>query len=90
MSAKYQVFLHPKAAKELDGLKPEIRERVESALKGLSVHPTKGIPLNPSRFRRIRVGNYRVIYETDDAKNKVIVLLIGHRKNVYDSFKRLF
>ncbi len=90
MSEKFHVLLHPKAAKELDGLRPEIRERVKSALKELATSPGNGTPLNPSRFRRIRIGDYKVIYEPDDVKKKVIVLFVVHRKNIYDDFRRLF
>jgi mRNA interferase RelE/StbE len=32
---------------------------------------------------RIRVGNYRVIYEIDDGKIIVIVVSVGHRKDIY-------
>lgn len=32
---------------------------------------------------RIRVGNYRVIYEIDDQQSMVTVLHIGHRRDVY-------
>ena len=33
---------------------------------------------------RIRVGDYRIIYRVDDGKVTVLVLLIGHRREVYD------
>ncbi|MBO9684519.1 MAG: type II toxin-antitoxin system RelE/ParE family toxin [Flavisolibacter sp.] len=33
---------------------------------------------------RIRVGNYRIIYEIIDDKLKVIVITIAHRKDVYE------
>ena len=51
--------------------------------------PEKGTPLNPSRFRRIRVGDYRAIYEIGRKERKVIVLLVGHIRRVYDEFRRL-
>jgi len=35
------------------------------------------------------MGDYRVIYEIDKSSGKIIVLFIGHRKNVYDEFSRL-
>jgi mRNA interferase RelE/StbE len=34
---------------------------------------------------RIRVGDYRIIYRVDDGKVVVLVLLIGHRREVYDA-----
>ena len=89
MSLKFQILLHPKAVKELNGIQPEFRNRIKSAMEELSESPEKGIPLNPSRFRRIRVGDYRAIYEIDRKERKVIVLLVGHRRRVYDEFRRL-
>ena len=40
-------------------------------------------------FLRIRVGDYRAIYEIDRKDKRVIVLHIGHRSRVYDDFSRL-
>ncbi|MDG7018503.1 MAG: type II toxin-antitoxin system RelE/ParE family toxin [Nitrososphaerota archaeon] len=45
--------------------------------------------MKPSKFWKIRVGDYRVSYEIDNTSNRVIVLFVGHRKNVYDEFSRL-
>jgi len=36
-----------------------------------------------------RVGDYRAIYEIDDEKKTVIILFIGHRRDVYDEFSGL-
>jgi mRNA interferase RelE/StbE len=32
---------------------------------------------------RIRFGNYRVIYQIDEAENKIIIIQVGHRKDIY-------
>jgi len=32
---------------------------------------------------RIRVGDYRVVYEIDDQAKNALVLAIGHRKEIY-------
>ncbi len=45
--------------------------------------------MKPSRFWKIRVGDYRAIYEIEGSEHQVIVLFVGHRKNVYDEFFRL-
>jgi mRNA interferase RelE/StbE len=34
-------------------------------------------------FHRIRVGDYRIVYEIDEEKSVILVLKIGHRKEVY-------
>ena len=59
------------------------------SLARLEGSPEIGDQLKPSQFWKIRVGDYRIIYEIDRSSNRVIVLFIGHRKNVYDEFSRL-
>ena len=60
------------------------------SVKELERTPDRGDQMKPSQFRRLRVGDYRVIYEIDLHSKRVIVLHVGHRKNVYDDFTRLF
>jgi mRNA interferase RelE/StbE len=36
---------------------------------------------------RIRVGDYRVIYELDDSRSVVVIHAAGHRKDVYRGFE---
>ena len=86
-----QVFLDPKAAKLLSRLSVPLRTRIKDALRELQDSPeTKGERLAESAFWRIRVGDYRAIYEIDGKGKKVVILYIGHRSTVYDDFTRLF
>lgn len=85
----FTVLLHPKAARSLRKLQASLRIRILESLKELELNPEKGDQLKPSQFWRLRVGDYRVIYEIDRKTNRIIVLHIGHRKNVYDEFSRL-
>jgi mRNA interferase RelE/StbE len=85
----FKVLLHPKAARSLKKLQASIRKRIVESIKELERLPEKGDPLKPSQFWRLRVGDYRVIYEFDRHTGQVIVLYVGHRKNVYDEFSRL-
>lgn len=86
----YAVFLHPKAAKELERLDKEVRRAVLAKLRELRDDPERtGAVLKYSHFRKIRIGDYRAIYEVYDKERKVVVLYIGHRKDVYDDFSKL-
>ena len=85
----FAVLLHPKAARSLRKLPPSIRDRIVQATRELADSPERGDQLKPSRFWRLRVGDHRVIYEIDRQSSRVIVLYVGHRKNVYDEFSRL-
>lgn len=85
----FSVLLTPRAARSLRKLQLSIGKRMMASMKELEKSPEIGEQLKPSRFWKIRVGDYRVIYETDKASDRVTVLFIGHRKNVYDEFTRL-
>jgi len=85
----YSVLFTPKAARSLRKLQRSVGPRIAEALKTLERSPETGEQLAPSRFWKIRVGDYRVVYEIDRPKSRVIVLFVGHRKNVYDEFSRL-
>ncbi|MFQ5761895.1 MAG: type II toxin-antitoxin system RelE/ParE family toxin [Candidatus Bathyarchaeia archaeon] len=87
---RFQVLLHPKAAKFLAKIPASLKNRIRDSLKELEDSPEeKGEQLKPSHFWRLRIGEYRAIYEIDTANHRVIVLYVGHRKNVYDDFSRL-
>ncbi|MDG6917763.1 MAG: type II toxin-antitoxin system RelE/ParE family toxin [Nitrososphaerota archaeon] len=85
----FSVLFRPKAARSLRKLQRSFGTRIQESLKVLERSPEVGEQLKPSKFWEIRVGDYRVIYEIDKASNRVIVLFVGHRKNVYDEFSRL-
>jgi len=87
----FAVLLHPKAAKELDKLERQNKDRIIARLKDLRDKPdTLGKILKPSGFWSLRIDDYRVIYEIEKPKKRVVVLFIGHRKKVYDDFSKLF
>ena len=86
----FGVFLHPKAARFLKKAEPSLRRRIREDLVRLADSPEeKGERLMHSPFWRLRVGDYRVIYEIDGEQKKFIVLFIGHRRDVYDDFSRM-
>lgn len=83
--ALYKIELRKSAAKELRNLpKPYIRS-ITSAIADLATdpRPTGAIKLSGSNSFRIRIGTFRVIYEIHDDVLIVVVIKIGHRKDVY-------
>jgi mRNA interferase RelE/StbE len=86
----FEVLLEPKAAKALRKLDDTNRTRMKKALTDVAVDPWKaGKSLHPSNFWGVKSGDYRAVYEINANKNQVIVLFIGHRKNVYDDFSKM-
>ena len=66
------------------------KDRIKEKLKQLKNNPQKtGKHLKPSKYYRLRIGDIRAIYEINQTKKQVIILYIGHRKNVYDDFSKL-
>ena len=81
----FEVHILRRAQKELADLSKIDYERVRDAVTALSENPRPGgcKKLVGRDGWRIRSGDYRVIYEIDDAQRKVTVLHIGHRRDVY-------
>lgn len=74
--------------KDYDKIPPAIRTIIKNAIeKKLMVDPLgfgKPLRYGLKRYRRLRVGDYRVIYRVDEGKVIVIVVDIDHRKDVYE------
>jgi len=87
----YRVLLHPKAAEFLERADASLKGRIKARLKELEASPEeKGQRFKPTPFWRLRIGDYRAIYMIEEEAKRVIVLFIGHRREVYDDFSRLF
>ena len=71
--------------KELAELPAEAYERVCDAIRSLSENPRPAgcRKLSGRDGWRIRAGDYRVIYEIDNARRSVTVTHVGHRRDVY-------
>ena len=81
----YTVLILRRAQKELARLPSGVYERVRDAIRALGQNPRPAgcLKLTGREGWRIRVGNYRVIYEVDDEQQSVTVLHVGHRRDVY-------
>jgi mRNA interferase RelE/StbE len=66
-------------------LQPEARKRIVGALAALAEQPRRrGVrKLKQGTGWRLRVGDYRVLYEIDDDRGLLIVFAVGHRSRVY-------
>lgn len=81
----YSIRIKASARKELRRIAPDERARVIAAIDDLAHHPHRGSALKGelTGLRRIRVGSYRVIYEVQDRELVVLVVRVGHRRDVY-------
>ena len=81
----YEVFILRRAQKELADLPKADYERMRDAVVALAENPRPAgcKKLTGREGWRIRAGDYRAIYEIDDAQKRVTVLHIGNRRDVY-------
>jgi mRNA interferase RelE/StbE len=81
----YELRATGRALRELRKLPPSIEERIREAIDGLADDPRPPgcTKLRGSAGWRVRVGDYRVIYQVDDEARTVTVLRAGHRRDVY-------
>lgn len=82
----YDVELAPRAARQLRALPPGIQAHVVDALAKLAGDPRPHgaiLLTGPGKELRIRVRDYRIIYEIHDDVLLVLVVKIAHRREVY-------
>jgi mRNA interferase RelE/StbE len=82
---KFQVILPKSVQKELDRLPDDVARRILARLAGLETNPR---PAEVKKLKgrdawRVRVSDYRVIYEIHDRVLQVIVITVGHRREIY-------
>ncbi|MCW7754045.1 type II toxin-antitoxin system RelE/ParE family toxin [Desulfobotulus sp. H1] len=83
----WQIEFDKRAMKELSKAEPQIQRRMIAFLRDKVAQDPKafGAPLqsNLSGLWKFRMGDYRIIAELWEEKITVMVLRIGHRKNIY-------
>ncbi|MFY9270571.1 MAG: type II toxin-antitoxin system RelE/ParE family toxin [Candidatus Manganitrophaceae bacterium] len=85
--ARYALDIKPSAQKELDALNDALFARIDRKVMVLAEDPR---PAGCKKLRgykdlwRIRIGDYRVIYFIDDAKQYISIVRVAHRREVYE------
>jgi mRNA interferase RelE/StbE len=89
--ARYEIEISKRAAKALAKLSREARERVAKEIDQLSHDPRppgcEKLGVSGAAYR-IRVGEYRVVYDLADKIRLVKVTSVGHRKDIYRRLPR--
>lgn len=83
----YRVLVESRAERELKALPPEILKRIDRKLQALADTPrprgTQKLKGREGEGYRVRVGDYRILYQIDDAQKLVRVYRIKHRREAY-------
>ena len=84
--SRYRIELRPAAARALRKLDPPVARRLQAAIALLAEdpRPPASRPLRGRPAWRVRVGDYRVIYTIEDDVLLVVVVTLGHRRDIYD------
>ena len=82
----WEVRIKPKAQKQIEKLHPLVAKRILGHIGKLADNPypsgTKKIQGRENLFR-VRVGDWRIVYEVMAKRLLVLVVNLGHRKDVY-------
>lgn len=81
----YRIEVRPAALRALRKIHPDDRKRIQGAIALLAQEPR---PPGATNLRgrdgiRVRVGDYRIIYTVQDEVLLVVVVSLGHRKEIY-------
>ena len=88
--ASYQVELRPSVLKRLRSIPRKDLRRLKIKIEEIALNPpdhrsTKMKGENP--FHRVRSGHYRIIYEIQENRLVILIVRIGHRKDVYKKIR---
>ena len=81
----YSVRIKGSAAKDLANIPKPARARIVAAVDRLRDHPLAGTLLKGGLrgLRRLRVGDYRIVYEVLEGELVVLVVRVAHRREAY-------
>jgi mRNA interferase RelE/StbE len=83
---KYTVRLNARVGKLLNRLPPDVRRRLVRKLAALEDNPRpRGVEklAGVEELYRVRVGTYRIVYAIRDRELVVVIVRVGHRRDVY-------
>jgi len=82
----YRIEVVPAAVRQLRKLDPTARRRVQAAIELLAQEPRPpgAVKLQGGEGEwRVRTGDYRIVYEIQDGRLVVLVIAVGHRRDIY-------
>ena len=84
MSRALQIY-HRDFDADFLGLSPEVRRRIEERIDemGADLRAFPHYRMTGTADYRVRVGDYRVIYDFDARQNHLHLLSVGHRREIY-------
>ena len=88
LSLKWKILYLESAVKDIQALDGSVKKIIRKAIEEkLGTDPLKfGLPLRRTlkKFFKLRIGDYRIIYQIEQKEVTVLVIKIGHRSEVYE------
>ena len=83
--AKFDLVFKESVSKDLKELPKQDVQRILERIDALrdEPRPQGSVKLSGKEYYRVRQGNYRIIYAIQDSQLVVIVIKVGHRREVY-------
>ena len=87
----YAILFTKEAKRNVEKLDPSIRKIIAQAIKSLAANPAKGKPLayDLAGLHSLRTSDYRIIYRRKGKETIIIVIAVGHRREIYKKLKAL-
>ena len=86
MAKQYRIEFTPRAARDFRTLPKGVQRRLAPLIDTLAKHPRTADAIKltgADNLYRIRSGDYRILYQIKDAICIVLIIRLGHRKDVY-------
>ncbi len=80
----YEIIFSDRALNQLKKMEKNVQERIIAVLERIRVRPEAYVTkLVGEPSYKLRVGDYRVIMDIDNKILRILILKVGHRKNIY-------
>lgn len=80
----YEIIIDDKALKKISKFSKDIQQRIFRALDRIRIRPEAHVTkLVGEHGYKLRVGDYRIILDMEKKKLLILVITVGHRKNIY-------
>jgi len=88
---EYTVKYTAEAKKRIERLDVSVKKIIQNAIDSLSLNPYRGKPLSYelAGLFALRTSDYRIIYRIKERELIIIVITVGHRREIYNKLKTL-
>jgi mRNA interferase RelE/StbE len=83
---RYRIVFTPAAERAFFALSKEVLRRIDQRILSLQDNPRPTgikVPKGDTGIYRLRVGDYRILYKVHDDQVVVVIVAIGHRREIY-------